>query len=116
MWRGPGGASTTSGGALGTPPLEYPAQRVAGKIVVLTTTNGTKALLRAASAAATAVAGLVNVKAVAQWAQDQARDLTLACAGEAGEGSLEDTGGAGLIIDAPAGAGGPGPGGPPGAG
>lgn len=46
---------------------------MADKIVVLTTTNGTKALLRASSAAATAVAGLVNVKATAQWAQDQAR-------------------------------------------
>lgn len=90
---------------LGNSPLEYTAQRVAGKIVVLTTTNGTKALLRAGGAAATAVAGLVNVKAAAQWAQDQARDLTLACAGEAGEASLEDTVCAGLIIDSLAGAG-----------
>ena len=99
------GGDPIDGFDLGNSPLEYTAQRVAGKIVVLTTTNGTKALLRAEGAAATAIAGLVNVKAVAQWAQDQGRDLTLACAGEGGEASLEDTVCAGLIIDALAGTG-----------
>ena len=99
------GGDPIDGFDLGNSPLEYTAQRVAGKIVVLTTTNGTKALLRAAGAAATAIAGLVNVKAVAQWAQDQGRDLTLVCAGEGGEASLEDTVCAGLIIDALAGTG-----------
>jgi 2-phosphosulfolactate phosphatase len=105
LLAGERGGDPIDGFDLGNSPLEYTAQRVADKIVVLTTTNGTKALLRASSAAATAVAGLVNVKATAQWAQDQARDLTLACAGEAGEASLEDTVCAGLIVDALAGAG-----------
>jgi 2-phosphosulfolactate phosphatase len=105
LLAGERGGDPIDGFDLGNSPLEYTAQRVAGKIVVLTTTNGTKALLQAAGAAATAIAGLVNVKAAAQWAQDQARDLTLACAGEAGEASLEDTVCAGLIIDALAGAG-----------
>jgi 2-phosphosulfolactate phosphatase len=105
LLAGERGGDPIDGFDLGNSPLEYTAQRVAGKIVVLTTTNGTKALLQAAGAAATAIAGLVNVKAAAQWAQDQARDLTLACAGEAGEASLEDTVCAGLIIDALAGLG-----------
>lgn len=105
LLAGERGGDPIDGFDLGNSPLEYSAPRVAGKIIVLTTTNGTKALLRAAGAAATALGGLVNVKAVAQWAQDQARDLTLACAGEAGEASLEDTVCAGLIIDALAGAG-----------
>lgn len=94
------GGEPIDGFDLGNSPLEYTADRIAGRVVILTTTNGTRALLRASSAAATAVAGLVNVKAIAQWAQDEARDLTLACAGEAGQVSVEDTVCAGLILDA----------------
>ena len=105
LLAGERGGEPIDGFDLGNSPIEYTAQRVAGKIIVLTTTNGTQALLRAEGAAATAVAGIVNVKAAAQWAQDQARDLMLACAGQAGEASLEDTVCAGLIINALAGAG-----------
>ena len=105
LLAGERGGDPIDGFDLGNSPLEYTAQRVTGKIIVLTTTNGTKALLRASGAAAAVVAGLVNVKAVAQWAQERARDLTLACAGEAGEASLEDTVCAGLIVEALAGLG-----------
>ncbi|MBI3028934.1 MAG: 2-phosphosulfolactate phosphatase [Candidatus Rokubacteria bacterium] len=105
LLAGERGGDPIDGFDLGNSPPEYTAPRVAGKTVVLTTTNGTKALLRASGAAVTAVAGLVNVKGVAQWAREQGRDLTLACAGEAGAASLEDTVCAGLIIDALAGAG-----------
>lgn len=100
LLAGERGGEPIEGFDLGNSPLEYTAQRVGGRVVILTTSNGTRALLRASGAASTAVAGLVNVKAIVQWAQSQARDLTLACAGEAGEASLEDTVCAGLITDA----------------
>lgn len=93
------GGEPIDGFDLGNSPLEYDADRVAGRVVILTTSNGTQALLRASGAAATAVGALVNAKAIAQWAQDQARDLVLACAGEAGKASLEDTVCAGAIIE-----------------
>ncbi|MBI4589234.1 MAG: 2-phosphosulfolactate phosphatase [Candidatus Rokubacteria bacterium] len=86
---------------LGNSPLEYTAERIAGKVVILTTTNGTRALLAAAAAGATAIAvgALVNVKAIAHWVEAQGRDLMLLCAGEGGSVSLEDTVCAGLIVD-----------------
>lgn len=93
------GGEPIAGFDLGNSPLEYTTDRVSGKIIIFTTTNGTRALARAAGAAATAVAGLVNVKAIAQWIADQGRDLTLLCAGEAGDVSLEDTVCAGLIVE-----------------
>lgn len=100
LLAGERGGDPINGFDLGNSPLEYTAQRVAAKVVILTTTNGTRALLKASRAAATAVAGLVNVKAIAQWAPEEGRDLMLVCAGEAGEASLEDTVCAGLIVEA----------------
>lgn len=95
------GGEPIAGFDLGNSPLEYSADRVAGKVVILTTTNGTRALLDAAAAgaAATTAGALVNVGAIARWAMDQSRDLTLLCAGEAGDISLEDTVCAGMIVE-----------------
>lgn len=93
------GGEPIAGFDLGNSPLEYTAGRVAGKSVILTTSNGTGALIAAAEAGATAVGALVNVQAVARWATRQGRDLTLLCAGEAGGVSLEDTVCAGLIVE-----------------
>lgn len=95
------GGEPIVGFELGNSPLDYTADRVAGKMVILTTTNGTRALLGAAAggAAATAVGALVNVGAIARWAADQGRDLTLLCAGDAEGISLEDTVCAGLIVE-----------------
>lgn len=85
---------------LGNSPLEYTAARVAGRTVVLTTTNGTAAMLEARRAAVAAVAALANVDAAARWAAAQDRDVTVLCAGEAGAVSLEDTVCAGLLVEA----------------
>src|SRR3989304_26502 len=53
-----------AGGRRAPRPLEHPGRRGPGKIVARTTPKGTRALPGGAGAAATAVAGLVNVKAV----------------------------------------------------
>jgi 2-phosphosulfolactate phosphatase len=83
---------------LGNSPLEYTAERVRGRTIILTTTNGTRAMLAAGTAAAAAVAALTNVEAAARWALGQARDLTVLCAGEAGAFSLEDAVCAGVLV------------------
>ena len=85
---------------LGNSPLEMTAERVGGKTLVFTTSNGTQALLAARSAAAVGVAALVNLSAAAAWAHAAKRDVTVVCAGEVGRVSLEDTVCAGLLIDA----------------
>jgi 2-phosphosulfolactate phosphatase len=85
---------------LGNSPLEMTAERVGGKTLVFTTSNGTEALLVSRAAAAVGVAALVNLSAAAAWAHGGGRDVTVVCAGERGEPSLEDTVCAGLLIDA----------------
>jgi 2-phosphosulfolactate phosphatase len=81
----------------GNSPLEFTRERVAGRTVILTTTNGTQAMLAAARAGAGAAGALANARAVAAWAAGQGRDVVLLCAGEKGAFCLEDAVCAGLI-------------------
>ena len=67
--------------------------------MLLTTTNGTAAMLKASEAASAAVAALTNVGAAVRWAISQGRDVTVLCAGEKGGFSLEDAVCAGLLAD-----------------
>ena len=84
---------------LGNSPLDFTVERVSGKTLIMTTSNGTQALLAARRAAAIGVAGLVNLGAAATWAVSGRRDVTLVCAGERGAISLEDHACAGLLVD-----------------
>jgi len=84
---------------LGNSPLEFTREQVAGRTLFLTTSNGTKALLAARSAAAIGVAGFVNLSAAASWAVEQGRDVVVLCSGERGDRSLEDEICAGLLVD-----------------
>ncbi len=83
---------------LGNSPLEFTPKRVAGRTIILTTTNGTAAMLVAGAARVAAVAALSNVGAAARWALEQERDVTVLCAGEQGAFSLEDAVCAGLLV------------------
>jgi 2-phosphosulfolactate phosphatase len=88
---------------LGNSPLEYAAARVAGRTIVLSTSNGTRALLAARQAAAIGVAALVNLGAAAEWAVAGGREIVVGCAGERGRVSLEDLVAAGLLVERMAG-------------
>ncbi|TEB04622.1 putative 2-phosphosulfolactate phosphatase [Pelotomaculum schinkii] len=84
---------------LGNSPLEYTREKVGGKVVVLTTTNGTRAIRRAAVGSGEVLIGSVlNAGAVAREALNTGRDIVFICAGTRGEFSLEDTVAAGLIM------------------
>jgi 2-phosphosulfolactate phosphatase len=96
---------TIAGFDLGNSPVELASERVRGRTVIMTTSNGTRALLAVREASAVAVAGLVNVGAAAAWALDQSRAVTVVCAGERGAVSLEDHVCAGLLVERLAGAG-----------
>jgi 2-phosphosulfolactate phosphatase len=92
------GGEALAGFDLGNSPAEFTAERVGGRTVVLTTTNGTAAMLTAAQAAAAGLAALTNVTAAARWALEQARDVTILCAGDNRAFSLEDAVCAGLLV------------------
>ncbi|HEX3179163.1 MAG TPA: 2-phosphosulfolactate phosphatase [Methylomirabilota bacterium] len=84
---------------LGNSPLEFTRGRVGGRTVVMTTSNGTRALVTARPAAAVAVAAFINHGAAATWALGQGRDVLLLCAGERGARSLEDYVCAGMLVE-----------------
>ena len=101
------GGIKISGFDLGTSPAEYPADRVAGKPVVITTTNGTAALAACHEADEVLVGAIVNRTAVAVTARRLAVErgcsaIHLVCAGTDGHVTDEDVLAAGAILDAAA--------------
>ena len=84
---------------LGNSPLEFTRERVGGRTVFLTTSNGTGALLAVRDAEAIAVAALVNAAAAAGWALASGRSLVIVCSGDVGRRSLEDEVCAGVIVE-----------------
>ena len=91
----------------GNSPAEYTPDRVRGRTIVFTTTNGTRALLAVASARRIAVGGFVNAAAVTRWVATEPGDVLLVCAGEKGRFCLEDAVCAGLLVSRLASAGNP---------
>jgi 2-phosphosulfolactate phosphatase len=85
---------------LGNSPSQWADGRFAGWTAFMSTTNGTLAIAAAARCrpAKLLVGGLVNAKALAAAVKAAGTDVTLLCAGTAGEVSLEDTLGAGAVI------------------
>lgn len=83
---------------LGNSPGEYGPDRVGGKTVVFTTTNGTAAIAAATGARAVLIAAFVNLQAVAALLAKDRGDVTIAAAGRQGRPALDDTVCAGLIV------------------
>lgn len=94
------GGQAIDGFDLGNSPSEYTFENCRGRDVVLTTTNGTRALLHATQAERILVAGFVNFSAVAAQLSDEIRPIHFLCAGSADEVTLEDTLLAGAFVSA----------------
>jgi 2-phosphosulfolactate phosphatase len=93
------GGVPPAGFDLGNSPREYTPRVCRGNTLVLTTTNGTRALLRAAGAERTLAAGFVNYSAVCEQLRPEMRPIHIVCAGTEGEITLEDTLLAGALVD-----------------
>ncbi|MHB8945350.1 MAG: 2-phosphosulfolactate phosphatase [Bacillota bacterium] len=85
---------------LGNSPREYRAEEVGGKTIILTTTNGTRAVHAASAAARVLMGAIMNGTAVARTVIREGRDLVIVCAGTRGSFSLEDALAAGVILEA----------------
>ncbi len=88
---------------LGNSPAEYTPDRIGGKTIVLTTTNGTPALLRVhgAGAADVVIAAYANFSAILVLLRAALRggtDVALLCAGHDGRIALEDAACAGRFL------------------
>jgi 2-phosphosulfolactate phosphatase len=84
---------------LGNSPKEYVAEKIKGKKLILTTTNGTRAFHFVSSGRGIMVCSFFNIREVAQRCIDLGRDLFIFPAGDKGEFSLEDTVCGGMLID-----------------
>ena len=101
------GGTRIAGFDLGNSPAEYTADRVAGRTVVITTTNGTAALAACVATREVLVGAIVNRAAVAAAARRLAAvegtgAVHLVCAGTDGVVTAEDVLAAGAILDAAA--------------
>jgi 2-phosphosulfolactate phosphatase len=92
------GSVRIEGFDLSNSPREYTAETVAGRTVVFTTTNGTKAMAACHEARRVLIASFANCSAVAD-ALDEEDEVHLLCAGLRGGVSQADTLCAGAIAD-----------------
>ena len=83
---------------LSNSPLEYTPDMVSGRVIVMTTTNGTRAILRARDAKMLFAGGFLNAAAVARAARKNGENIAIICAGTAGKFSLDDILCSGAII------------------
>lgn len=83
---------------LGNSPLEYDAASVAGKTVIMTTTNGTRAMGRCRAADWVLIGAFVNAAALANRLASCAR-IALVCAGSDADVTRDDVLFAGLMVD-----------------
>jgi len=93
------GALPVAGFYLGNSPRDYRPEKVRGKVVIMTTTNGTRALVAAKEAAEIFIGAFLNLSALTRLLARMDRDVLIACAGEKGFFCLEDTVCGGAIID-----------------
>ncbi len=83
---------------LGNSPGEF--AEAAGEAVILTTTNGTRAIVAAASRCERVlVASLLNVDAIVAAAREAGSDVAVFCAGVKGEFAMDDAYVAGRIVE-----------------
>lgn len=91
-------AEAIPGFDLGNSPREFVEPR--GETLVLTTTNGTRAILAAAASADRVLIGsLLNLEAVAAAAREDGGDVEVVCAGLQGRFTIEDAYCAGRIAE-----------------
>jgi len=83
----------------GNSPFSYTAEKVKGKTVVLTTTNGTHALHLSRNAKKIIIGSFLNLTSVCTWLKAQNYNTLLVCAGWKNNFNLEDTLYAGAIAD-----------------
>jgi len=83
---------------LGNSPREYTSEVVEGKTLILSSTNGTRAVKYSLGAAVVSVSCFLNAESCAWFIQKNNRDVVFYLSGREGEFSYEDAAGAGAVI------------------
>lgn len=82
----------------GNSPFSYTTEKVNGKTIVLTTTNGTHAINMSRSASKIVIGSFLNIAALCNWLKSQSNDVLLLCSGWKDKVNLEDTLFAGGVV------------------
>jgi len=80
-------------------PLEYTRESIEGKTLVMTTTNGTKAIKGCQGASNVLIGAMINAMAIAKRIVELNKDVVIVNAGTYGEFSIDDFLCSGYIID-----------------
>lgn len=80
-------------------PLEYTRETIYDKTLVMTTTNGTKAIKGCIGASSILIGAMINAKAIAKKIIELNKDVVIVNAGTYGEFSIDDFLCSGYIID-----------------
>jgi 2-phosphosulfolactate phosphatase len=83
----------------GNSPFSYTKEKVAGKTIVLTTTNGTQALHLSRTAKRVVIGSFLNLTALCNWLKTQNENILLVCAGWKNNFNLEDTLFSGAVVE-----------------
>lgn len=84
---------------LGNSPFGYMNNKVKGKTIAISTTNGTQAIEVSRKASKILVGSFLNLDVLCEYLAAQKKDITLVCAGWKNKFNLEDTVFAGAIVE-----------------
>lgn len=93
------GGQVVEGFDFGNSPYAYMVPQVKDKTVVLTTTNGTKAINLAKTCGQVVIGALSNLEVLQTWLEKQDKNILCLCSGWQNKFNLEDTICAGAICD-----------------
>jgi 2-phosphosulfolactate phosphatase len=83
----------------GNSPFNFTREKVEGRTIVYSTTNGTGIIKLAESAYMTVIGSFLNIRALSDWLLRQDKDVMLLCAGWKNKFNIEDTICAGAISE-----------------
>jgi 2-phosphosulfolactate phosphatase len=83
----------------GNSPFNFTRDKVGGKTIAYSTTNGTGIINQSSAAYAVAIGSFLNLSALSRWIIEQERDVLLFCAGWKNRFNIEDSVCAGAYAD-----------------
>lgn len=83
----------------GNSPFNFTREKVEGKTIVYSTTNGTRIIDLSSSAFKTVIGAFLNISSITRWLMKQERNVILFCAGWKDKFNLEDAICAGAITE-----------------
>ncbi len=92
------GGKIVKGFTLGNSPFHYMNGQVKDKIIVLTTTNGTRAIENSKDGLKVVMGSFLNLKVLTDWLRKQDQNILLLCAGWKYKFNLEDMFFAGAVV------------------